>query len=143
VENEIITDTASTAEKANSTGKGRILVMDDDKMLRQVLSEMLKYIGYEVVCACDGEKSIELYQEAKMMNKPFDVVIMDLTIPGGLGGKETIKELLKIDANVKAIVSSGYSNDPVMAHYDKYGFKGLVAKPFSIEEIAQVLIEVI
>jgi signal transduction histidine kinase/ActR/RegA family two-component response regulator len=129
-------------EKAFS-GKGKILVMDDEKMLRYVVGEMLTHIGYEVACTKDGAEAVELYKKSKAMNNPFDAVIMDLTIPGGMGGKEAVKKLIEIDPDVRAIVSSGYSNDPVMANYPEYGFKAVVAKPYSIEELGKVLESVI
>jgi DNA-binding NarL/FixJ family response regulator len=84
--------------------------------------------------ARNGEEAIALYQE-----RAYDVVMLDLTIPGGMGGKETIKELLKIDPNVKAIVSSGYSSDPIMGEYQQYGFKDVIAKPYGIEELGEVI----
>jgi CheY-like chemotaxis protein len=89
--------------------------------------------------ARDGGEAIELYREAREVSKPFHVVIMDLTIPGGMGGREAIKRLLEIDPEIKAIVSSGYSNDPVISEYKKYGFSGVVAKPFKIQELVDVL----
>lgn len=121
------------------TGKGKVLVMDDEKMIRLVLSEMLKQLGYEVVCCQEGQQTIETYIQAKSHNVPFDYVVMDLTIPAGMGGQETIKRLLEIDPNVKAIASSGYCNSPIMARYWEYGFKAVVAKPYSMEDLAHVL----
>lgn len=124
-------------------GKGRILVMDDEEIVRGVLSEMLSQIGYEVRCARDGSEAIDLYEEAKQSNKPFSAIIMDLTVPGGMGGKEAIKKLLEIDPEAKALVSSGYSNDPVMSEYKKYGFMGVVNKPYKMEELSRSVYEVI
>jgi Response regulator containing CheY-like receiver, AAA-type ATPase, and DNA-binding domains len=124
-------------------GKGKILIVDDEELVRMVLSEMLSQVGYEVEFASDGREAIDLYREAQNSGKPFDVVIMDLTVPGGMGGKETLEKLLKIDPKVRAIVSSGYSNDPVMSDYAKYGFKGVVAKPYKVEELGKVVHEVI
>lgn len=126
-----------------TTGKGRVLVMDDEKMLRYVLSEMLQHLGYEVACAKDGTEAIDLYSEAQKHKQPFDAVVMDLTVPGGMGGKEAIQKLLEIDPQVAAIVSSGYSNDPVMAEHQNYGFKEVVNKPFSVGELAEVIGRVI
>ncbi len=125
------------------TGKGRILVMDDESIIREVSCGMLQSIGYECELASDGAEAIELYKKAGNTGKPFDAVIMDLTIPGGMGGKETVEKLLEIDPDVKAIVSSGYSNDPVMAEFKKYGFKNAVAKPYRILELGKVLNKVI
>jgi PAS domain S-box-containing protein len=120
-------------------GNGRILLMDDEEDVRKVASEMLTYIGYEVTTAPDGREALELYEKARQAGKPYDAVIMDLTIPGGLGGKETMSELLAIDPAVKAIVSSGYANDPIMANYSEYGFAGVVPKPYKFEQLSNVL----
>lgn len=123
--------------------KRKILVMDDEKMILELTYNILQSIGYEVELARDGKEAIELYRKAKETNGSFDVVIIDLTIPGGMGGREAIKELLKIDPHVKAIVSSGYSNDPIMADYETYGFKGVIAKPYSIQELRRAVSDVI
>jgi len=120
-------------------GEGRVLVMDDEETIRNIVSEMLRDIGYEAVVAVDGAEAIELYMEARESENPFDVVIMDLTIPGGLGGKETIQKLLEIDPEVKAIVSSGYSSDPIMANFKKHGFSGFIAKPYEIKQLSETL----
>jgi DNA-binding NarL/FixJ family response regulator len=93
--------------------------------------------------ASRGEEALEKYREAKENNHPFKTVIMDLTIPGGKGGKQTIQEILAFDPGVKAIVSSGYSNDPIMAEFKKYGFKGCVAKPYRIQDLSKVLYQVL
>lgn len=97
--------------------------------MRVFAGRVLTSIGYEVESARDGAEALELYRQAQGLGKPFDAVIMDLTIPGGMGGKEAIRELLKIDPGVRAIVSSGYSTDPVMAKFGEYGFRRVVAKP--------------
>jgi nitrogen-specific signal transduction histidine kinase/CheY-like chemotaxis protein len=124
-------------------GKGRVLVMDDEEVVREVVGDLLAILGYEVEFAKDGDEAIEIYKKAKASAQPFDAVIMDLTVPGGMGGKESIQRLLKIDPEIKAIVSSGYSNDPVMTDFMKYGFSGIVAKPFKIEKLNQVLHQVL
>ncbi|MBN2156501.1 MAG: response regulator [Candidatus Lokiarchaeota archaeon] len=120
-------------------GAGRILIMDDDGTILRVASKMLEKLGYEVNTAKNGEEALILYKEALKQNEKYKAVIMDLTIPGGLGGKETIQELLKIDPEVIGIVSSGYSTDSVLAEFKKYGFAGMIAKPYRLEEINQVL----
>jgi CheY-like chemotaxis protein len=120
-------------------GKGRILVMDDEEIIRDVLSSMLEFLGYEVEFSLDGQDALDKYREAMQGDKRFDAIIMDLTIPGGKGGKEAIHDLREIDPRVRAIVSSGYSNDPVMSNFTEYGFTGVVKKPFKIEELDEVL----
>jgi CheY-like chemotaxis protein len=124
-------------------GKGKILVMDDEEIIRDALGEILTTLEYQVNFAKNGEEAIALYKQAKEVNEPFDAVIMDLTIRGGMGGKEAIKKLLEIDSSVKAIVSSGYSTDPVMADYQNYGFSGVVAKPYNIQELSKTLHKII
>jgi len=124
-------------------GNGSVLVMDDEEMLRDFVGDLLDYLGYEVGLAADGQETIEAYSKAKEAGKPFDCVLMDLTIPGGMGGKEAIQILLEIDPEVRAIVSSGYSDDPVMADYRRYGFCGVVAKPYDAEQLREVLSKVI
>jgi CheY-like chemotaxis protein len=124
-------------------GKGKILLMDDEEPVQDAAGEVLQYLGYDVETAKDGEEALFLYKKAKKEGTPFDVIIMDLTIPGGMGGKETVQSLLKIDPSAKAIVSSGYSTDPVMADYRKYGFKGMVIKPYSVKELSETVRRVI
>lgn len=120
-------------------GSGRILIMDDEEIVREVAGEMLNLIGFDVDFALHGEEALQKYSEAQMNGKPFDVVIMDLTVPGGMGGGEAIKKLLEIDPEVRAIVSSGYSNNPIMANFKDYGFKGMVSKPFHFDEMQKIL----
>ncbi|MBI4698904.1 MAG: PAS domain S-box protein [Nitrospirae bacterium] len=120
-------------------GEGKILLMEDEASIRQTVSKVLKQIGYTVETAKNGEETIKQYTDAMGSELPFDIVMMDLTIRGGMGGKETIQELLRIDPEVKAIVSSGYSNDPIMADFKKYGFSGVITKPYEIEELSDLL----
>lgn len=138
-----ISELINLVKESPVEGKGRILVMDDEEIVRGVLFEMLSQIGYEVGFARDGSEAIDLYIKAKDGDKPFDVIIMDLTIAGGMGGKEAIKKLLEIDPDVRAIVSSGYSNDPVMSDYMKYGFIGVVNKPYKTEELSTTVHQVL
>lgn len=126
-------------EKAATTMKGRVLIMDDEELVREMFTEILDYLGCESVTAKDGHETIELYLQAQENNTPFDLLIMDLTIPGSMGGLETFEKLRALDHEVKALVSSGYANDPVMANYKKYGFCGVVPKPFSVEDLNKVL----
>jgi PAS domain S-box-containing protein len=121
------------------TGSGRILVMDDEEMIRDIAGALLRVIGYSVTFAEDGEQAIALYRESMDKKEPFDVVIMDLTVPGAMGGKEAITQLLELDPQVKALVSSGYSTDPVMSDYRSFGFKGMVLKPYVIEDLSKAL----
>jgi len=130
-------------EEIIDSGKGKILFMDDQQNVRDTVGEMLNYIGYEVEFANDGKEAIELYKKAKESKKPFDAVILDLTVPAGMGGKEAIQRLIEIELDVKAIVSSGYSNDPVLSEYKQYGFSGVVTKPYDIEELSETLHKVI
>jgi PAS domain S-box-containing protein len=120
-------------------GKGRILVVDDEKVVRQTAREILGHLGYMVDVCDDGAAALNLYREARESGKPYAVVFMDLTIPGGLGGKITMKKLLEIDPDAKGVVMSGYSNDPILAHYREYGFCGVVTKPFKVDEIFEIL----
>ncbi|MFI5304284.1 MAG: ATP-binding protein, partial [Nitrospiria bacterium] len=128
-----------TQKEAIFLGSGRILLMDDEELVTIMASNMLRKLGYEVEVAPRGEEALEKYREAKENNLPFKAVIMDLTIPGGKGGKEIIEEMMAYYPGVKAIVSSGYSNDPVMAEFKKYGFKGCIVKPYRIEDFSKVL----
>ena len=125
------------------SGKGKILIMDDEEIIRELLKEMLTNLGYETNSAAGGTEAIGLYKEAKDSGNPYDAIIVDLTIPGGMGGKETIQRIKEMDPNIKAIVSSGYSNDPIMAEYQKYGFKGVIAKPYKINELSEIIHKVI
>jgi len=130
---------AKKEEKRLISGRGRILFMDDEEPVRIVTGKMLRHLGYDVAFVKNGEEAIRAYQEAQKSGNLFDVVIMDLTIPGGMGGVEAMKRLCAIDPNVRAIVASGYSNDPVMSDYEKYGFCGVVSKPFTIADLGQIL----
>ncbi len=130
------------------TGKGdftgsRILVMDDDSEIRELLQELLRQEGFRPYCVADGAAAIQAYRQAQEEGVPFDCVIMDLTIPGGMGGKEAIARLRMINPGIRAIVSSGYSNDPVMANFSAHGFKGRVAKPYRLEDLIAVLKQVL
>jgi len=125
--------------KSKISRRKRVLAMDDEKEVRKILEEVLKDEGYEAAFARDGSEAIKLYQEAKEAQRPFDAVILDLTVPGGMSGKETIKRLLEMDPEVKAIVSSGYHKDPIMLKFKEYGFKVALAKPYKISTLRRVL----
>jgi len=124
-------------------GSGRVLVMDDDELIRDMAQVALRLLGYEAVTCGEGETALSLYREAMAGGEPFAAVIMDLTIPGGMGGKDAVARLLEYDPAARVIVSSGYSNDPVMANHGDYGFRGAVSKPYSIEQLGRALREVI
>jgi len=126
------------------SGKARILVMDDEEGVRKVAGRLLKRIGYgDIEYAVEGDGAVNLYKEAMESGRPFNVVILDLTIPGGMGGEMTLKKLLEIDPAVIAVVSSGYADESVMSDYRRYGFKGMIAKPYTIEELRKSMQEVI
>ena len=123
----------------NGRHTGRILVMDDEEMIRNLAGNILKRLGYDPAFAAKGEEAIALYREALESDIPFDAVILDLTVKGGLGGKETIQKLMAIDPDVRGIVSSGYANDPGVTNYRDFGFCAVVAKPYRIKEISEQL----
>jgi two-component system cell cycle sensor histidine kinase/response regulator CckA len=128
-------------DKTLLVGIGKILVMDDEEMVQEVLGRMLARLGYEAEFAGDGVEAVEMFIEAQKSGEAFAGVILDLTVPGGLGGRETMTRLQKVDPQVKAVVSSGYSDDPIMADFQKYGFTGVIAKPYKILELGKVLNE--
>jgi PAS domain S-box-containing protein len=131
--------TQTGRETSVDGGSCRVLYMDDENALRDVAGEMLSHMGYDVAFARDGAEAIRMYSEAVTAKKPFDVVIMDLTIPDGMGGAEAVQKLREIDPGVKAVVSSGYSNDPVIKDFKKYNFSGVIAKPFDVDELVRVI----
>jgi len=120
-------------------GEGRVLVMDDEEYILDVTTEMIKALGYEVGAAHDGQEALEEYRRALESGRGYDLVIMDLTNPRGMGGKEAIGLLLELDPHARAIVSSGYSNDPVMAEYRRHGFIGVLPKPYKLEELSYAI----
>ncbi|HDY88866.1 MAG TPA: response regulator, partial [bacterium] len=126
-------------KEETTTITGKILVMDDEEMVRNFVSKALKSFGNETEVARDGAEAIEKYKKAMDSDKPFDAVILDLTIPGGMGGKQAVKKLLEIDSDAKAVVSSGYANDPVVSNFEAYGFSGFIPKPYMLEELKKVL----
>ena len=121
------------------SGPKRILLMDDEEMLRQMTQHMLKRLGYEVVAVKDGNEAILQYERAMASGNRFHAVILDLTVKGGMGGHEAMKALLRMDPHVKAVVSSGYFNDPVMKTYEAYGFCGAMPKPYQKNDLERVL----
>ncbi len=119
--------------------KGRILIMDDQEMLHEVAEAMLEELGFQTVHADDGIEAIEKYRQAKFGTEQIDLIIMDLTIPGGMGGKEAVQKILSLDADAKVIVCSGYSNDSVMSQYEEYGFKAALSKPYDLDDLEKTI----
>ncbi|MEA2038708.1 MAG: response regulator, partial [Thermodesulfobacteriota bacterium] len=124
-------------------GKQRILIMDDEASLRGLVHEILSQLDYETESAENGDEAVDMYRKAMGSGQPFDAVILDLTVPGGMGGKEAVKKLLEIDPGVKAIVSSGYSSDPVMSDFRRFGFRGVIAKPYDVRQLSEMLYRVL
>ncbi len=129
----------SEAVDAGHIGRPRILLMDDEDSIRLIGSAYLKRKGYEVVVAADGESAVRMFKEARASGRSFDLIILDLTVPGGMGGREAIERIRSDDRSVPAIVSSGYSSDPVMADYQKYGFDGCVPKPYELDQLTDAI----
>jgi CheY-like chemotaxis protein len=119
--------------------KGKILLMDDESMVRTVAMEMIEALGHEGEGAADGEDAIEKFREAIQSGRPFDIVILDLTVKGGMGGEQAIRKLQEIDPHVKAIVSSGYADNPVVSDYLSYGFAAFLNKPYRIDALRDSL----
>ncbi|MBW7956880.1 MAG: PAS domain S-box protein [Deltaproteobacteria bacterium] len=143
-----ISTSASTERETDESAsifkaRGRVLVMDDEDIIREVAGELLECMGCEVATAGDGLEALEKYSQAFEAGAPFDAVIMDLTVPGGMGGKEAVKKLLEIDPNAKAIVSSGYSSDTIIANFKEYGFSDVILKPYTIKSFSSVLHKVL
>ncbi|HMO50572.1 MAG TPA: PAS domain-containing protein [Kiritimatiellia bacterium] len=120
---------------ASERQSARILVMDDEVSILKISSKMLQHAGYQVVTATNGSEALAEYRAAMDANTPFDLVVLDLTIPGGMGGKETFEHLQKLDPNVNALVSSGYSMDDIMSRHEFFGFRGVITKPFHRDEL--------
>jgi PAS domain S-box-containing protein len=118
---------------------GSILVMDDDEMIRDLAASILTHLGYKVTTCADGDEAIELFKASNVSGAPYLACFVDLTIPGGLGGKEVARQILSAYPNACLVVSSGYSNDPIMSNFEKFGFRGAIAKPYSMHEFEKVL----
>ena len=124
------------------SGKGKVLFMDDEQIILDITRDVLKFLDYDVMFARDGLAAIDLYKKEKAAGVPFDVVILDLSVPSGLGGKETIKQLKKLDPDVKAVVSSGFTDDPAVLDFSDYGFDEKLTKPYKIHDLKNILEQV-
>jgi len=120
-------------------GKRRILYLDDDDILRKATALFLGKIGFDVESAGDGKDAVQRFREADQAGEPFDLVILDLSVPGGMGGEETLRRLQEMDPHVKAIITSGYPDSPVVVDYERYGFRGVMVKPYTIQELNTTL----
>ncbi len=121
------------------TGRGRVLIMDDEPMILTTISRILRKLGYEAESVSDGVAALNVYKNARASGARFATVILDLTIPGSIGGQETAKRLKEIDPTAKVIVSSGYSSDPIMSHFAEHGFAAALPKPYKMDEVSEVL----
>ncbi|MHB8809152.1 MAG: PAS domain-containing hybrid sensor histidine kinase/response regulator [Desulfobulbaceae bacterium] len=134
---------AAHGEQALAAHDMTVLVMDDDEQVRTIAAAMLSHLGCRVLLTEDGEEALAVYRAQMESGQPVGAVIMDLTIPGGMGGREAVRELLKIDPTARVIVSSGYSTDPVMAHYNEHGFCGAIVKPYQLQELSRAITQAI
>jgi CheY-like chemotaxis protein len=132
-------ETENLEKKVLSNYNGDVLIMDDDPIVRSTLSKMLKQMNFTAETTTDGNEALLRYREKLQNGTPFSFTIMDLTIPGGFGSKELVNNFLELDAGAKIIVSSGYSNDPVLSKYKKFGFRGALLKPYTFEELKKVI----
>ena len=124
-------------------GRGRILVMDDDPLIRSFLQALLPHLGYDIQVTQDGVEAVAAYRHGLTTGPPFDAVILDLTVPGGTGGQDAMIQLLTLDPQARGIVSSAYAQEPVMANFRQYGFCAVMAKPYTIAEVSAILQQVL
>ena len=130
-------------ENGHRQRPARILVMDDEELVKKIVKSQLEYLGHTVLFAGDGREAVERYRELLGTEEEIDCVIMDLTIPGGMGGREAVREILAIDPDARVLVASGYFNDPVMANYREHGFMAAVSKPFKLDELQRAIASVL
>jgi DNA-binding NtrC family response regulator len=123
--------------------KSKILFMDDEKIIRDIAEQIIHNIGYDAILAQHGIEAIELFKRERQLGGRFEAVILDLTVKGGMGGRETLKKLIEIDPDIKAIITSGYTNDPVIAKYRDYGFLGAITKPYKANDLKELLEKVL
>lgn len=128
---------------AGTSSKGKVLLMDDEQIILDVTREVLQFLSYDVMFARDGVEALDLYAREKSSGTPFDIVILDLSVPDGMGGKEALGKLRELDPAVRAVVSSGYTNDPCVVDYHACGFAGKLAKPYKINDMKLVLEQLI
>ncbi len=124
---------------SSSEGNKKILIMDDETMIGEIACQMLSFLGFQALHVTRGEDAIKVYRQHLDCGEPFDVVIMDLTIPGGMGGREAVVEILAINPQARVLVSSGYSNDPIMTNFSEYGFRGVIEKPFDLHSLQEAI----
>ncbi|MDH3394276.1 MAG: ATP-binding protein, partial [Desulfobulbaceae bacterium] len=136
---EITATTDETETPALQTGNKKVLIMDDEEMIRDLSKNIFTYLGFEVVLAEDGETAIEKYRQSLDDKNEIDLIIMDLTIPGGMGGKEAVKKILELNPDARVVVSSGYSNDPILAHYQDFGFQAVLVKPYDLKDLTKTV----
>ena len=134
---------AQAVQPEDERRPGRILVMDDEQVVRTNLGKLLKQMGYQVELAKDGAIAVELYAKAKEAGRCFDAAILDLTVRGAMGGRQAVRELRALDPGVRAVVMSGHSDNEVMQGYSDYGFKGALTKPFDRKALFDVLSRVL
>ena len=134
---------APAREPANERFEGRVLVMDDEPAILRMAGLLLRKLGFTVVEAADGREAVAQFTAAHERGEFFDLVITDLTVPGGMGGEEAMLAMRALDPKVRAIVSSGYSSDPVLANFRDHGFSGRIAKPYQIVDFVRVVRQVL
>ncbi|MGH7997637.1 MAG: hybrid sensor histidine kinase/response regulator [Opitutaceae bacterium] len=135
-------DAPSAAKPAGSARGLRLLFMDDEEPIRRVAGTLLRRLGHDAILVGDGADAVREYRAARTAGRPYDIVVLDLTVPGGMGGRAAMEELRRLDPGVRAIVSSGYSSDPIMAHFEEFGFSAMVSKPYNVRELAEAIQEV-